>query len=358
MVGASTSFSQRTKGNIFSPLFDLAVLGVVPLICFLVFEAIDAISPFLTASKFGIEALVWLSYVINQPHYTATYYRVYRSWNETKRYAGAAIWAPLLLLLLVVGCFVAPTVVAPWFCKAYFLTVSYHYAGQNYGIGLILTHKAGIKVDRLFKVCLGLPIYTSALVYLIGDEVVFKRQYFLDVPLHMLGFPQWSYLLALSVFIISVFCYIIGSVVLAKDNRKIPLIVHILVLSQVIWFTVGTRLELFVLFVPVFHCVQYLMITTYFRFQELNRSGKIQIPDPFQFFKSPYFWRYYAILIIVGLILFNLIPWAISSSKVATQSFVYAVIYSFVNLHHFLLDGEIWKLRKPEVGNTLFESKA
>lgn len=358
MVGASTSFAQGTKGNIFSPLLDFAVLGAVPLILFLVFQIIDMISPYLTANKFGLEALVWLSYIINQPHYTATYYRVYRSWSETRRYAVAAIWAPLLLILLVIGCFAAPTVVAPWFCKAYFLTVSYHYAGQNYGIGLILTHKAGIKVDRLLKVCIGMPIYTSALVYLIGDEVVFKRQYFLDVPLRMIGFPQWSYLLALAIFIISVFFYIAASIVLAKEKRKIPLIVHVLVLSQIIWFTVGTRLELFVLFVPLFHCVQYLMITTYFRFQELSRSGQLQLPNSFQFFRTIYFWRYYAILIIVGLILFNLIPWLISYSKIATQTFVYAIIYSFVNLHHFLLDGEIWKLRKPDVGNTLLESKA
>ena len=32
-----------------------------------------------------------------------------------------------------------------------------------------------------------------------------------------------------------------------------------------------------------------------------------------------------------------------------------AVGLSFLNLHHFLMDGRVWKLRKPEVGKVMMQ---
>jgi hypothetical protein len=169
----------------------------------------------------------------------------------------------------------------------------------------------------------------------------------------MLGFPLWAYLIALGFLVIGVGIYLAMSFYLASQNKKIPLIVHIVVLTQLLWFTLGMRLELFSLLVPLFHCLQYLLITTYFRYQELVRSGQMATMPGLSFFKSGYFWRYYILLVIFGLVFFNGIPQLLAMLKVSKPEFAYAVVYSFVNLHHFILDGEIWKLRKPDIGKAL-----
>jgi len=351
MVSSSAAITGQPRG-IFSPAVDLLVLGGVSMLCFAICQAIDLVTPMLKVNNLGIQIIFYLSLVINQPHYSATYYRVYRSWSETKRYAVVALWLPILLSGIAVACFFSSDL-AGWFCKAYFLTVSYHYAGQTYGIALIFAHKAGLTVNRFLKVCFGLPIYSSAAVYLIGDEVITKRQYFLDVHLPMFHFPLWMYLTALFFLVIGVGVYVAMSFMLASQNKKIPLIVHIVVLTQLIWFTVGMRLELFTLLVPLFHCLQYLLITTYFRFQELVRSGQMPSMSGLAFFKSGYFWKYYVMLVVFGLVFFNGIPQLLTFLKVSKGEFAYAIIYSFINLHHFLLDGEIWKLRKPDVGKAL-----
>lgn len=353
MVGANPSISGTTRGVIFSPLVDLLILGGVSILCFGLCQAIDFVTPYFKLNNLGIQIVFFLSLLINQPHYSATYYRVYRSWAETKRYAVVAIWLPLLLAGTAVASFLAPDTVAGWFCKAYFLTVSYHYAGQTYGIALIFAHKAGITVNRLVKVSLGLPVYSSAALYLVGDEVITGRRYFMNVQLPIIGFPLWMYLLALFFLVLGVGAYIAMSFYLASQNKKLPLIAHIVVLTQLLWFTLGMRLELFTALVPMFHCLQYLLITTYFRFQELVKAGQMPAMPGLSFFKSGQFWRYYTMLIVLGLLFFNGVPNLLTFLKAGSADFAYAVVYSFVNLHHFLLDGEIWKLRKPDIGKAL-----
>lgn len=354
MVGASITLEQpQKKAVIFSPLIDLFVLGGVSVLFYAIFQAIDASTPFFMPDANGLQVIFVLSLLVNQPHYSATYYRVYRSWEQTKRYSVVSIWIPIVLVLISIWCFLAPSTVAGWFCKIYFATVSYHYAGQTYGVALIFTHKAGIQVDRLLKICMGVPIYTSAVLWLIGDETVSNRRMFSSVALPTFGFPNWTYVIALFVLIVGIGLYIAMSVYVARTERKLPLIVHIVVLSQLLWFTMAPRLEYFALYVPFFHCLQYLLITTYFYFQELVKSKKIATVSAMDFFKTLYFWRYYAVLIVVGLIIFNAIPFLLSYFKLSSSDFAYAIVYSFVNLHHFLLDGEIWKLRKPDIGKAL-----
>lgn len=360
MVGASISIPKpKREIAIFSPFLDFVILGGVSILCFAVLQTMELLTPFMRADDRIMQMVFVFGLLINQPHYSATYYRVYSSLSEAKRYPIVAFWMPLVLGLILVGCFFSPTGIAPWYCKAYFLTVAYHYSGQSYGVALIFAHKAGIAVNRVLKLCLGIPIYASGLLFLIGDEVISRHSEFSGVKMPMIGFTMWMYLAAIFILVLGFFAYIAMNVALARDGKKLPLIVHIVVLSQVIWFSIGLRLEIFVLFVPLFHCMQYLLVTTYFRFQELVRGGQLSpAPSTVGFLKSTFFWRYYIWLIVVGALMFNLIPHALSWMNVCTVSFGFAVIYSFINLHHFLLDGEIWKLRKPDVGKALIEKVA
>lgn len=338
-----------------SPIVDLLVLGGISLVVFIICQSADYFSPFLRTNTTGAQLLLVLAFLVNQPHYSATYFRAYGKLSEVKRYSIVTIWLPIALLLLAGWCFWAPTKIAPWFCKAYFVSVSYHYAGQTYGIALIYLRKAlpKLTVNRYIKTGLGLPIYSSALLWLVGDEVVSSRRYFSGVELALIGFPSWTYFVSMLFLVSGVMAYLILVFILHFRGLRVPLIVHIVVAAQITWFTMAPRLEFFGLLIPFFHCLQYLLITSYFYFQELLSSGTLKSMDCRQFFVTKYFWRYYLILVFVGFILFNAIPQLVTVMGLANAMLSAAVIHSFINLHHFLLDGEIWKLRKPEVGNLL-----
>ena len=97
----------------------------------------------------------------------------------------------------------------------------------------------------------------------------------------------------------------------------------------------------------VMHSAQYLWITSYYARREANaEDGKKWHP-----------LGYFAVLIAGGIALFIPGPWI--SSRVFhfdfTRSFL--IFTALVNLHHFLLDGAIWKLRDGRIASLLLNSQ-
>ena len=96
------------------------------------------------------------------------------------------------------------------------------------------------------------------------------------------------------------------------------------------------------------HSAQYLWITSYYAKREAattpNRAWR-----PFS---------YFAILLVGGIALFVPGPWL--SSLVFhfdfTRSFL--LFTALVNIHHFILDGAIWKLRDGRIAALLVNSRA
>lgn len=136
---ASTQALPKSHSSpaLFAPWLDMLILGGLSIALFPLLFYIDRNAPMYYSSATMAQILLIFSILANHPHNAATYYRVYADLREARKYKYSAIWAPLLLLIPLVLSYAMPSVVAPWFFKTYFLTVSYHYAGQSYGISLI-----------------------------------------------------------------------------------------------------------------------------------------------------------------------------------------------------------------------------
>ena len=109
------------------------------------------------------------------------------------------------------------------------------------------------------------------------------------------------------------------------------------VLAQVSWFVLGLWNPFFnIMLVPVFHGAQYLAITSWH-----HGRGR-----------GPWLFAGYALTVVAlglavnpGLMLLGR-AWAGQGPVVA------AAVLSFVNLHHFLMDGRIWRLRDRRVAES------
>jgi tetratricopeptide (TPR) repeat protein len=101
----------------------------------------------------------------------------------------------------------------------------------------------------------------------------------------------------------------------------------------------------------ILHSAQYLWITSYYAKREAtagNETGK------------PGGWRplvYFAVLVVGGIALFVPGPWLVS--RVLRQDFTtsFLAFTALVNIHHFLLDGAIWKLRDGRIASLLLNVK-
>ena len=83
---------------------------------------------------------------------------------------------------------------------------------------------------------------------------------------------------------------------------------------------------------------------------ELNQySAKQKRSDTKQFLHGV---GYYLVLVVVGFAVFEL-P-AVSLVRTGGNLNFLGVIAAFVNIHHYFIDGAIWKIRNPQVRKDLF----
>ena len=143
----------------------------------------------------------------------------------------------------------------------------------------------------------------------------------------------------------------------AGFRRMIPSLT--LFSTQCVWFLAPTLLSLLEHFqVPrsrystgvlaVMHSAQYLWITSYYAKREAtttpNRSWR-----PFS---------YFAILVVGGIALFIPGPWLSSLAFHFDFTRSFLLFTALVNIHHFILDGAIWKLRDGRIATLLVSSRA
>ena len=90
----------------------------------------------------------------------------------------------------------------------------------------------------------------------------------------------------------------------------------------------------------VLHSAQYLWITSYYQRKEARAAGQAS-------------WslsRYLLTLVAGGIALFIPGPWLASRLFHADFAASFLTFTALVNIHHFILDGKIWKLRDSRIG--------
>ena len=333
---------------LFSPAFDLLVgcgawsLPLLALTFFLQRESTAAVS-----FSFYLLALF-----CNNPHYMATIYRAYHTAEDFNKYRFFTVYVTVLLGLTVVLVHLIPNLV-PWVVTIYLTWSPWHYTGQNFGIAQLLVRRAGGPPDPTAR---GL-LWTSYLAaYGVWFLTLHTAREAADPYFVSLGVPS-SLATPLQLGLVLVFlgCTIAAFARLARVLPPRALLgPAILTFTQLFWFVAPSLLARFGgLELPAsyfsagalafMHCAQYLWITTYYARKE---------SPAFRF--TPY----YGALIVGGIALFVPGPWI--ASRVLGHDFVesFMIFMALVNLHHFILDGAIWKLRDGRIARLLLGSGA
>ncbi len=278
------------------------------------------------------------------PHYAATYRRAYTSIDVIRDHPWVTIAAPLGLLIAAAAAMRHPTTIGLAFFGLYVGWSGYHYSGQSIGLAMLYPLRQGARLDPREKRLLKLPLYVSWILSLIGflrltmparsaaHEMV--RRAYLGAP----PVPGWMTGVGLAVLAAS----FLGVAQVARERRRrgtpLPWPTYAVLSAQVSWFTVGLFEPLFALtLVPVFHSLQYVALTSWHACHGPGASPKL-------------FARYALGILVLGLLinpgLFVFAgQWGLAGDALVAS----AAATSFVNLHHFLLDGRIWRLRERRV---------
>ncbi|MFI5302185.1 MAG: hypothetical protein ACHREM_29190, partial [Polyangiales bacterium] len=129
---------------------------------------------------------------------------------------------------------------------------------------------------------------------------------------------------------------------------RLPFISFLVVASNAIWWTLFDAYGAFV-WATVFHSIQYLFIVEIFHAKD--RPGR---PDkPWSGLVNV--GAFYGACLGLAFVLFVLWPRLYRGTPWHGGN-VYEVVVASVNLHHFIVDGFIWKLRKDPSNRAVVEA--
>ncbi len=294
-------------------------------------------------------ALVW---VCNYPHFAATNYRLYHSRAAMEQYPLTSFVTPLVMMAAVVGCYLSPHEIAPLFIKLYLLWSPFHFSGQTLGITMVYARRTGFVIDGWLRRCLTAFIFLTFMVQNAWAEVGRHVNPFYGVDYPTLGVPLWlpqNLTKVMWVALAATIAMLMWKI--ANGGPRVPLIVLIPAFTQYVWF-VATPAGQFTYMVPFFHSLQYLLIAWNVQLKEGLAERKREPSVSYVWSESA---RWMTINIGVGFALFWGLP-HLGSQFGKSAAFSTAVMLAAIQVHHFFVDGVIWRLRNPAVRSPLSSS--
>ena len=297
--------------------------------------------------------------LFSAPHYGATLVRVYDQREDRRGYFLFSVVATLALAGLF-GIALFERWTGSVLATVYLTWAGWHYTGQNYGIAVMFLRRRGVELEgRTQKLLHASFILSYVLVFLVmhsQDAPVADPG--LEVRLIPLAIPNVVNALAVPLVLAAYLGTTVAwSFLLARRAGRVADLVptFLLSLTQCFWWAIpylaryfdfgggwvpigwDTRM-LFFPWIACAHAVQYLWITSFYA----RASGG---------------WRgqghYYLTVLTAGSAVWAL-PALAFAPGVGEFDWNFALLVaSAVNIHHFILDGAIWKLRHMKIARVL-----
>lgn len=298
-------------------------------------------------------AFYLLAIVFNYPHFMATIYRAYHTRADFEKYKFVTLNVTLLLVLTGIVMHASPRFF-PWLFTLYICWSPWHYSGQNYGLLMMFARRSGAEITAGERRWLRGAFVASYLMLLASFETGGST----DPLILSLGLPakftfplRVAFGVVFAIFTFLGFRRLIGT--MGARRLIAPLT---LAFTQFLWFVLPTLVELNSAsqvpqtryssgILAVLHSAQYIWITSYYQRREARATGE----------KTWHIAAYFATLIAGGIALFIPGPWLVSYLFHYDFTTSFLIFVSLVNIHHFILDAKLWKLRDKRVAALLVD---
>lgn len=347
-----------------SPIFrggvDLLLLGGLsfPVLTLLAL-APDSLIPF---TLVGVWILVDL---INHPHFAASYVLFYRSAHRLlidhsvsltfkARYVAAGFAIPALLVAYFAWAFASADLrLIGYAGNAMLLLVGWHYAKQGFGILIV----DSVYQKRFFDIREKRLLLMNAhacwfAFWILANEYVSERTLW-GVTYFSINFPAP---VVFTTVAISIATTALTLQMLwrryAGSDRPLPLAGTSAYLITVYLWLLGRLDPALLLFIPMFHSLQYLLIVARL---ERNRVGLARSA-------GLKLLLFYLVCVALGYLGFWNLPNIIdglpllSSERFESALVATFSVWVFINIHHYFLDNVIWKKDNPETARHLFSA--
>jgi len=276
---------------------------------------------------------------VNSAHFAASTVRLYTKPGAFGEWPFLALGLPLAMIALLTVALLYGEHLGRHLFALYLTWSPFHYAAQAFGLASMYSYRSGCRLSegdrRLLWWCCMLPFaysfvggYAAGLGWFVPPEV-FSRH-----PTLTLIQDGLSAALILATFMAPL-------VLLARLERRgeaFPLISLLAVFTNGIWWILFDYFDAF-LWATVFHGLQYLSIVTIFHVRDQRSQSR-----------DRHGWAYHALWfygtsLVLGYLLFQVWPFAYVSAGFRWSESALLVVAT-INIHHFIVDRYIWRLRK------------
>lgn len=292
-----------------------------------------------------------LTWAINHPHFSATSHRLYRSRENMIQFPVTAIGVPALLFVMLTAALLMPTTIAPWFVKVFLIWSPYHFSAQTLGITMLYARRAGFVISPVLKRALICFIFGTYLGPTLAAEGYNKLPEYYGIALPVFGLPDDFFILyKTAIQAAGLACAVLLIHAALQQKRRLPLLLLVPAVAQYVWFIIGAGMNGFQEFVPAYHSLQYLLIAWAINLKERADEGKLTPTPKHAALEST---RWFALNVVGGIFLFYVLPKMAGLQFDIGTGAAIGITLAAVQIHHFFVDGVIWKLRNPRVSQPL-----
>lgn len=313
--------------------------------------------------QWPIALTILLAMAINAPHYGATLVRLYEQKEDRQKYVFFTVHVTLAVTALF---FVATRNVwlASLVITAYVTWSPWHFSAQNYGLLVMFLRRQGIAFDDTTKRLLYASFIFSTAMAIEGIQATSSDLVFAPATFRAPNMPDVIQIAFLRDYA-SPILWTTGALYLGCLSAALYRLrasfgagygpIAALIVTQALFSAIpvaGARLftsgELSLAFAPVWlsmaHSAQYLWVSAYFAKRSNPQTSSAR-------FLGKAFLAGSGITVLPALLfapsLLGTRPW---------DAGLAGLVFAVVNLHHFIMDGAIWKLRDGRVGSVLLRS--
>ena len=301
-------------------------------------------------------ALPPLVLLVNQAHFAASTLRLYTKPGAVESHPFLAYALPIASFGVLAIAVAAPAALGRHLWALAMTWSPYHYAAQAFGLASMYCYRSGVALaprerSLLRWACL-MPFFRS----LLGGAYAGLGLGWVLSPA-WLGEPHVASAIALGAAILDVLVFALPALFFAVVSRGaraaggVPLLALFPVLANGTWFVLFDALDAFV-WATVFHGLQYLAVVSVFHARERSAAPGAA--------RGPLFHvaAFYLGCVALGYALFQCWPRAavVAGFGVVESTFL---VVAIVNIHHFVVDAYIWRLRRdPNYGTVMAASPA
>jgi hypothetical protein len=330
---------------------DWLAMGGLSILCWLLLRGVHSGE----RSDLVISLGVQLAWFVNWPHFAATNYRLYQSPAHIAQYPKTAKLLPWLIIAGIGFALWSPEGFAPWWVKVFLIWSPYHFSGQTFGMTMLYARRSGWQVGPWLRRGMKAFIYGTFLIGTLGAETWEGGGQWYGVAYPSLGLPAWTVQAATWLMYGGLALVVLSFGAQIRASRRGPALIILLpATAQYVWFVTGSSWASFAEFVPLFHSLQYLLVAWSMQLQQ----GHLERGEAGAVYVRSSTLRWLSVNFAGGAALFFVIPHLVSAAMGTSLFFATAAVIAGVQLHHFIVDGVIWKLRRQTVRSPLMGTLA